>query len=706
VDRELFGREAVLEGLAPRLVGLPPQGFQQVPTEHRDDLPVVVLAGGTGMGKTAVLKQLRTHYRGRTPVALIDCADADFAELSLNDPRVRYRSAVTEALSLLAEQLGTAVRGAGAIEFPRLAAGLVAVASTGWDPDNQQQVRDEALRLGLLVESGSRLRSSTRGWLVKITAKLAAAGAGGPPGLDLIIETTVESLLEDLFNRGQRSAADWYNDYPGAGGSAKRGLTLLALQFRRGRDTDARALAERHLVGALRADVKAAYLRMGRLRRVGRPLVLVDNVQVPLGRRLLEPVLRDRAANRLDQIVVIAALRGNDHPALRTAQRCSLPQVMHHTPWRRGPEVASGALVVELTALEPEHVRQLLDREDRGLRTPPMLARAVHRLTGGRPLGAVLLTKTAGQAVSPLPVPAVPAAPGPAGLTPGMLLSLPVVLREDEPGRETAAELLQQLVRPAFLGRLTVLAAAHDLADATALATARLGHDGGGAGVLPVRDLLAEEYWPTDPDHIVGDPFLRALLLHRLRADPAHWRDIQQTMRDLYSPGAARRPHHELVLAGSENAVERRLHHELALGSTENAVAHLRDTFLTSGAADWLGQLRFIASAPHFESPDLRRAVALGSTDPEQPSWDGVDQVFHLRIRRLLHAVWQLMDLLALPDEEVTEKMGYELAQLSARHPNGNEVLWQASRSWPQTVREWRLPGRAASYSTGGGPTS
>ncbi|WP_328378161.1 hypothetical protein OHB13_21295 [Streptomyces sp. NBC_00440] len=691
MERELYARGGLLHGLAPRLIGLPPHGFQQTPVEafggRRDDLPVTVLTGGRGMGKTVVLKQLRTNYRGRTPVALIDCEHPDFAALPSGHRRAPFWSPATEALSVLGEQLGPAVRGAGAIEFPRLAAGLMAIASTGWDPNNSQQVHDEALRLGLLVESGARLKSLGKGWLVKLTAKFAALWTGAPPGLDVIVETTVESLLEDLFDRGQRAAANWYGDYPGAGGHAKRGLSLLALQFHRERDSDARALAERHLVGALRADLRAAYQGMGRLRRVGRPLVLLDNVQAPLGRRLLEPVLRDRAAGRLDQVVFIATLRGDDHPALHSAERCLLPEVTHSTPWTRGTEVASGALTVGLTELGPEHVSQLLDREDPGMRTPPLLARSIHRLTGGRPLGVALLTKAAGQAAAQLTGPTVPVDGGPENLTPGELLSLPVALREDEPGRPTATELLQQLVPPARLDRLAVLAAAHSTADAEVLAAARLDHDGGRAGVLPMRDLLADECWPAAPDHFVGDPFLRTLLLHRLRHPTGEaasaselWREVQETMRD-----------HCAELA------PRRLHHELALGTTENAVAHLRDTFRAADAAAWLDELRFIASAPHFAEYDVRRAVALGRTDSAQQPPPGTDRVFHLRIRRLLYCVWQLTDLLALPDEGLTEKMGDELAQLSALHPTGNEVLWHASRTWPSAVREWRSPDRTAS---------
>ncbi|MGW7051947.1 hypothetical protein [Streptomyces sp. NPDC054887] len=662
MDRELFGREAVLDGLAPRLIGLPPRGFQKVPFEHRDDVPAVVLTGGRGMGKTAVLKRLHSGYKQRTPVGLIDCERPQFADrpAALSSSW----SPVTEALAELGEQLAPAVHGAGAVEFPRLAAGLLAVASLGWRPHDDENILAEGLRLGLLVEPGSRWRNQTRTWLTKVVAKFAAMASGVGPGLDVMVEATVESLLDDLFNRGQRASAEWYGDYPGAGGRAKRGLTLLALHFRRG--DEHRVRAERHLVGALRADLDAAYHGLGRLRRVGRPVVLIDNAQAPLGRRLVEPVLRDRAEGRRDPVVLFAALRGHDHPALRHAVRRTLPEVRHELRWQRGREIASGAVAVELTPLEPEHVRQFLDLTDVRQRAHPKLARAVHRLTGGRPVGVDLLARAAGQD------------PQPERFTPASLLAAPVTLREDSDGRAVAAELLARLVPPSRLDWLTVLAPAHDVPSAEALAASRLPGEEGRAGLAAVRDvrtLLLDEHWTQSPEHFVGDAFLRTLLLHRLRyGDPdfARWRAVHETLRGHYGDGP------------------RRYHHELALGTTEGAVTYLRETFARSDARVWLDELRFIASAPCFDEPDERRSVALGRSGAGAPA--GVDATLHARIRRLLFAVWQLTDPLALPDDEVTEKMGYELGLLSELHSSGNEILWQASRSWPQAVREWRSP--------------
>ncbi|MEK8143765.1 hypothetical protein NKH18_22455 [Streptomyces sp. M10(2022)] len=113
----------------------------------------------------------------------------------------------------------------------------------------------------------------------------------------------------------------------------------------------------------------------------------------------------------------------------------------------------------------------------------------------------------------------------------------------------------------------------------------------------------------------------------------------------------------------------------------------------------WLGELRFIASAPYpreriAAGPDPRRAVALGqdlaaeSLPDTETGLAGLDETaagLQLQLRRLLHAVWLLSDPLALPDDEVIDKMTHELRQLSGLHLTGNSVLWDAATHWPRT---------------------
>lgn len=72
------------------------------------------------------------------------------------------------------------------------------------------------------------------------------------------------------------------------------------------------------------------------------------------------------------------------------------------------------------------------------------------------------------------------------------------------------------------------------------------------------------------------------------------------------------------------------------------------------------------------------------------PGLDADATELHLSVRRLLHAVWLLTDPLALPDEEVTDRLAHELRRLSGRHLTGSGSLWDAATHWPRDIRAWR----------------
>ncbi|MFG2142827.1 hypothetical protein ACGFRG_01335 [Streptomyces sp. NPDC048696] len=675
---ELHGREPVLAALVPRLTGYSPAARSKARPEHAEDLPVIALTGGRGLGKTVLLRRIAEDYRPHAPVGFLDCESDEFA-----GPFEDTWSAAAEALLSLGIQLGPrptgAPREARAIGFLRLLAGLLAVASGGW-PSDDERLSEHWQRIALLAAPDPRGRERARTWVTQVLTQLATEFAGVPPPFESVVSTAVDSLLQELFDRQKRAVIKGFGDYPHAGGDAHRGLVLLAQDFRRGGDY--RTQAEHHLARALRADLEAAYQGLSGWRRTAtRPLVLIDNAHHPLGRALLQPILRDRADGRPDRTVILAALRAHDEVLLPPqVQHCSVAAVRYVTPWARparqdhdAGDPSHGLLEVRLTPLEPAHVRRMVDAEAPDPDTPPRLARAIHRLTGGQPTGVSLLARAAGQHHEQ-----------PRLLTPGTLLATRLPSFEGELGGITRDLLLARLVPAGRLSRLTVLAAAHDTVSAAALASIRLRGDGGTSGVYDLAAELTEQRWPADPEYFVGDVLLRTLLLHRLRhldagPVPAVWNAVHTTLIGHYRDDPARR-----------------LHHELALGETGNAVARLRETFAAPNTAAWLDELRFIASAPCFAVPDERRAVALGETDADQPHPPGVDLALHLRIRRLLYAAWQLSDPLALPDDEVVEKLRDELRWLSEAHPTGNRTLWQASRSWPAAVLEWRpLPQRS-----------
>ncbi len=363
----LHGRGALFDtdppGLAPRLVGLRPFQQRPSPLEHTKELPFVVFAGARGLGKSAVLEELRDAYEGHTPVALIDCEDERFAcgDERLAGPSARPREAwspVSQAVLALADQLAEPVTGAGRIPFPRLAAGLLAVVAGGWNDRDLPRIGQEAERILLLNDTGSRITGSwvagfAGRWVGRVSARLAGALSGTGPVVEPVIEATLEAFSEGVTSahRRLRKAATWYRDYPNAGGNPKLGLMLLSGHFRPGGDS--RTHAERHLVRALLADLDDAYTgglpgALQRTHRLGRPVVLLDNAQTTPGPGLIGSVLRDRADGIADRVAFFAGLRGDAHPSLHNAVRRSLPEVARHSGWQPGTTVSSRALLVPL----------------------------------------------------------------------------------------------------------------------------------------------------------------------------------------------------------------------------------------------------------------------------------------------------------------------------------------------------------------------
>ena len=662
---QLHGRGALFDveppGLLPRLIGLRPYEHLAVKSEHPGSQPVLVLSGGRGLGKTAVLDEIGTAYtehtrkgeiRRRTPLARIDCEEPQFAAPPHAESTESW-SPLWQALLVLAEQLTEPVRAAGQLTFPRLTAGLVAVRAGEWSGgSDSERIRRELTRILLLNEHRSRFSMAGR-WAARVAAKVIAAATGQGPYLAAAVEATLEALSEGVSSRKEQRPSTWYRAYPNAGGNAKRGLLLLSGNFRAGGTS--REHAERWLVRALLADLTEGYTGIGsHLTRLGRPVVLLDNADDGPGPGLLDAVLRDRAEGFADPAVVVAAVRGKGVP--QGAVRRELAEVARPLPPTRG------ALLVPLPPLSPDDTLHIVGAVCDDFAYPPQLPHAVHRLTGGNPLGIVLTATAARQ--HPAESEALE-----------RLLAERIQLDDQEDQYPVYGELLRRLVPADRLDELTVLAAAHDHDSAAALAAAHLPDDFGSSGVRTLRSRLTEEGLAQEPGHFVGDRFVRTLLLLRLH-HRAKWRDVHEELIRHYTGT------HPGTDAGMHAAY--RLHHELALGETAGAVTELRDTFHVVPVREWLDTLRFVASAPCFGAEDRERraAVALGRRDTADQLPSG-DTALHLRVRRLLHAVWQVSDPLALPDPRVCDRLRFELEQLSDLRPDGGALLFAASRAWP-----------------------
>lgn len=704
----VHGRGALFEvkppGLASRVVGVRPYGHRKTKREHEDDVPFVVLAGAHGLGKSLVLERLRAAYRTHTPVALIDCEARRYAEAPAGRADTTW-SPVAQALTDLAEQLREpVVQGAGVLLFPRLQAGLLAVSATDWVGGDADRYREEARRILLLTEPRRPWSHLVTQWATKVASRLVADLSGTGPVTQSVIEATLDTLFDQVWSprRRLKQAADSYREYPGAAGDRRLGLIEIARDFRAGGIS--RTNAEQWLVRALLADLTHGYAGWWqRSHRIGRPVVLVDNVQSGPGPGLLKAVLTERAEDSADQVAFFASLRGHRHPALPQATVRTLPEVAHSSGWTRNAAPSSGALLVSLPPLTREESHRVVadicaprtgDADGSPVSVPRELPYAIHRLTAGSPLGVTLLARALRQLGNRDTV------------SPGILLNAGLRLDGDAEGEAPAAyrQLLNRLVPTSRLEELTVLATAHDNASAHAVAEARLPDSFGAGGVNRLRSTLAEEGLPPADGHFVGDPFLRTLLLLRLHLDDdqhgdhGRWQAVHRTLIRHYTdgPGAADDPVRTRF----------RLHHELALGETGNAVTYLRDSFGRTDPHGWLETLLFVASAPYYHAhdphgrdvgaaTDHRVAVARALTDHRELPPAGVDAPLHLSVRRVLHAVWQLTDPLVLPSDQVAERLRFDLGHLSDLWPAGSAALWQASREWPDDAlagRPLRVP--------------
>ncbi|QYX78209.1 hypothetical protein [Streptomyces akebiae] len=331
-----------------------------------------------------------------------------------------------------------------------------------------------------------------------------------------------------------------------------------------------------------------------------------------------------------------AGLRGQGHPALRNAARRTLAEVTRGADWAPGGTPSSHALLVSLPPLSPDDTRDALEAACPGLTVPPRLPSAVHRLTGGNPLGTALLATSAGR-----------------NLPRGLTTPADLLLAEHSGRRAYEAVLDRLLPDEDHLDELAVLSLAHDHASALVLAESQLPVGFGESSVRALSSRLAAEGHAPSPDHFVGDPFLRALLLLRLRhgeSGRAHrdrrgsrapaWRDAHRALASHY--GSARPLH--------------RAHHELALGKPDFAVDHLHDTYDSVAPRDWLAALTFLTSAPHHTPDDTRIPTALDAT--------GTTPDLRLRVRRVLHAARRTTDPFSPPTPETTEHLHRALASL------------------------------------------
>ncbi|MGW0532373.1 ATP-binding protein [Streptomyces sp. NPDC003032] len=683
-DVPLYGRDPLLRALVPRLTGLKYDERSRAAREFQQDLPVVLVTGRHGMGRTAVLRELAAHYRGRLPLAHIRIAPAGAAAFAPagSDADGHLATDLVGILIELARQLGPSYRRA----FPVLLPGLFAVSS--WEPGDDAERDTACLRLARLLiachladEPEQELRQA---WALAVEAR-AEPVAPGVPGAPRSGAASISRALHGEYAHRYRAGAerDWYRGrFPQLADGADP-LELLADWYHQGGDY--RRAVERTLVAAFRHDVAGAYGRLQRWNREPWPLVLLDDVHVPAGRRFLDLLLEHRAmaeSPEREELVVVATRLGEPPGSDPGPVRRELADLVRTSGWQRlGTAPSAGLLTVPLTPLSRDDVLPLLEAGSIGAPLHPYLASALHTLTGGHPAATTMLCTAvrdatrAGRAVAPRDL-------------------LELSARDGRPIGEALLERLLPDRRQR--DRLTLLSLARDSTAAEALAT-RLRLEG--PEQFPanaVTDYLEQQHWQrlTPPESpLVTDPLLQTLLVHEARRlspgpdDSRGWQEIHRFLQN----------HH--TQRGDEGEADA-LRHMLAAGSVDTVVASLTEEFQSEqverGAGHWLRCLRYAATAPTPPARDWeddRLRIALGAHDGRYVHLDDTERC----VNRLLHALWYLSEPHTEPDPDTCTAIEQELAYLSLRHPSWRVALGQAARRWPAAARDKRplpIPGQ------------
>jgi len=264
-------------------------------------LPVVVLFGPRGRGKTTVLRAALSMAE-QIHVANIDVAGRRF-------------DTATQVMIELVLQLGLRRRGLGVLSFPRFLLGQLAIQV---EISEYASARPEMRRL---LSELKQLRLPPR--VKELAGKMADVGVSmsGTTPVPTGTGDVLVSSMEAAFGWRRMAGETWWEEREGR--PAPDALAELHRCTHRGTDEE-RAVAEELLAEALLADLHASYRDTSAQRGVP-ALVLLDNAHTGAGARFLSLVTQRRARrpDLLDPLLVIAAsgraLADIDHPVAGTS---------------------------------------------------------------------------------------------------------------------------------------------------------------------------------------------------------------------------------------------------------------------------------------------------------------------------------------------------------------------------------------------------
>ncbi|MEV7546349.1 hypothetical protein [Streptomyces sp. NPDC089915] len=683
--------------MVPSLVGLGSRGSKRLRVPDGTPL-LLVCAGGRGSGKTALLGALSEQYAHRVPQAYADLGADRFGQPGLAAPgdgeAPRNASHTSDLLFYLMDGLSQKPgEFAGRLSFPRLVQGLLAI--TSWEPVRPSEMPAARHRLGELQRAGQPDQQARNervlGWIDEVAGALPAV-AGMPPGVEELVRPLLRIVATELLGaRANKEGLKWWGARRvGRQGDGLAQLTELAMTFRG--EAEDRGHAERHLLAALLADIADHYGWLNTVNRVPRPLLLLDNAHTPAGAAFLDELARvwheESAGDRALRPAVVATALSQDPPVPDPEDTAPSTRSAPGAFWRADrPDAPAGWQArLPLAPLTLDEVKEMFGAD----RPAPGTAQLIHRISAGR----AGIVHALVQAVRLHPR----LHDGAAAADPPGLLDLPA-------GPESATTVNERILATLVPGevarrRLTYYSPA---LDDQAVHRLGAGYPPGDPGGVPVLEAAAElrdgcwgsRPWPGTGGPFVGDPVLRALLLHELTAltrrtpDAEQWKHLHLRLRSFYDPHgrgtAAERPDVRL------------LHHSLALGEEESVVHALHRRFAEQDAPDWLAALNLVCAAPR---PPRSLPPPPEYTEECSACAPRNDPV-HRAVRLLVSALWAQSPPLAAPRQDAIGTVRLQLLTLAMAQsgaPAAQKVFYRAHEEWPALLGHWRQPPHLPTY--------
>lgn len=659
VNGKLYGRKRIVElvGVALKRKGVPGR-----------PLPIVLCVGPHGSGGTALLHRLWDEFAKNSPSVLLDLESAQD---------------IDDVVFAAMHGLHRKIPGIRRIHFPRLALALKTV-SLDEDVSGQREF-EEYLQQG---ERTARTRSTLDTMAQKATQLLTTPDQRLVAG---IIANAAGWVYAGVKHGRDAQILNWFARNGISRGGSRYDPLWELYRWRHEQTDDASRKVDKTLCAAFLADLRTDFndSRILHGQRTTNCLLLVDNAEVPVGRRFLEifdecrreSVTRDESH---DPVVVVAFQRGRPNRNVGEPVRAIDVRPPDDTSKDDHP---NWWYPVRLTSLGHDDVHAMTKSSVLGKVRRD--AELIHALTDGHPEATARLST-------------VLSVFGSSRFDPRHLLDAELPksreLPDDWPGPtgDTGATVEDLLLRQAFpseledgqdgvtgsavLNAMALCAITPGLRQGACQAALKfLGWPG--IAVEDARERLIQSMWadePADASPPRLHPLARLLLVRWLARDAKTWREVHEGYVNHYIRDPRDAPllnHHRLALVETPQMGQ-----QLA-----TVVSYLEEEYERCTAPEWLRVLDTVTGAPNRIRETHHPITFITAIAGKEESGDRRRVITRLTVAR-----WLYNDRCFDPSHKLAKLVADEYFRLGKLKSSDDEVFFTESTRYSRAGDEWK----------------